>query len=213
MSAVINESISSPGILLMIDAKAFHDLLLRVRAGEEEAAAELVRCYEPAIRRTVRFQLRDSRLRRMLDSVDICQSVLASFFLRAASGQYELDKPEQLVKLLAVLARNKLASQGRRAEVVRREMQSVEADLAGAGEPVAPGPSPSRQIAGKDLLREVRKHLSAEERELVDRRSQGQDWEHIASEMSASPEALRKRLTRALDRVAQHLGLDDLNSE
>jgi RNA polymerase sigma-70 factor (ECF subfamily) len=197
----------------MIDANAFHDLLRRVRAGDEAAAAELVRCYEPAIRRTVRFQLRDSRLRRILDSVDICQSVLASFFVRAASGQYELDQPEQLVKLLAVMARNKLATQARRPEVVRRENLSFEAERGGAGEILAPDPSPSRQIAAQDLLREVRKQLSAEERQLVDRRSEGQDWEHIAAEMGASPEALRKRLTRALDRVAQHLGLDDLNSE
>jgi hypothetical protein len=38
-------------------------------AGEEEAAAELLRRYEPAIRRTVRARLRESRLRRLLDSM------------------------------------------------------------------------------------------------------------------------------------------------
>ena len=40
---------------------------------------------------------------------------MASFFIRAASGQYELDSPEQLQKLLAAMAKNKLAFQIRTA--------------------------------------------------------------------------------------------------
>ena len=56
---------------------------------------ELVRDFEPAIRMEVHCRLRDQRLRRAFDSLDICQSVLASFFVRAASGQYELDTPGQ----------------------------------------------------------------------------------------------------------------------
>jgi hypothetical protein len=34
--------------------------------------------------------------------------VLGSFFVRAALGQYELNRPEQLFKLLASMAHNKL---------------------------------------------------------------------------------------------------------
>ena len=79
---------------------------LRVRAGDEQAATELVRSYEPAIRRAARVRMTDVRLRRVLDSMDICQSVMASFFVRAASGLYDLETPEQLLRLLATMARN-----------------------------------------------------------------------------------------------------------
>src|SRR5271166_2466222 len=89
----------------------FQALLGRVRAGDAQAASELVRRYEPAIRRAARVRLVDTRLNRLLDSMDICQSVLASFFVRTALGQYELETPEQLLKLLAVMARNKLHNQ------------------------------------------------------------------------------------------------------
>ncbi len=78
----------------------FHNLIRRIRERDEEAASELVRRYESAIRRVVRIRLRDVRLRRVLDSMDICQSVLATFFVRTALGQYELDTPEQLINLL-----------------------------------------------------------------------------------------------------------------
>ena len=87
----------------MTGEASFQQLLGRVRGGDEQAAAELVKRYEPAIRREVRFRLRDARLARLFDSTDVCQSVLASFFLRAALGEYELESPEQLMKLLSVL--------------------------------------------------------------------------------------------------------------
>src|SRR5436305_8371028 len=92
----------------------FADYLRRIRAGDAEAAAELVRRYEPVIRTEVRVRLFDRALRRRFDSLDVCQSVLASFFLRAAAGEYDLDTPEQLVGLLKKMAFHKLANQVRR---------------------------------------------------------------------------------------------------
>jgi len=71
----------------MINSIDIADLIARVRAGDQAAAAELVRDYEPHVRRAVRIQLRDPRLRSVFDSADICQSVMASFFARLALGQ------------------------------------------------------------------------------------------------------------------------------
>src|SRR3954451_3991768 len=104
----------------MPEAPTFEELIRRVRGGDQDAAAALVRRYEPAIRRAVRFRLADARLGGMLDSMDICQSVMKSFFVRAASGQYDLETPEKVLGLLAAMARNKLASQARRQGAQRR---------------------------------------------------------------------------------------------
>jgi RNA polymerase sigma-70 factor (ECF subfamily) len=195
----------------MSEDNTFLDLIRRVRAGDGDAAAELVERYAPAVRRAVRMQLRDPRLRRLLDSMDICQSVLASFFCRAASGQYDLDRPEQLSRLLLVMARNKLISQARKPQVVRRQTR-----LPGRGgledqEILAPAPGPSQQAAWRDLLEQVQGRLTDEERRLVERRVQCREWSDIAAELGGNPEALRKKLARALDRVAEQLGLDDLH--
>jgi RNA polymerase sigma-70 factor (ECF subfamily) len=191
----------------MNEANPFLDLIQRVRAGEEEATVELVQRYEPAIRRAVRIRLRDSRLRRLLDSMDICQSVLASFFVRAASGQYELHRPEQLLKLLVIMARNKLASEARKPAVVRRQEQPFGGPQAAEGALLDRAPSPSQWATGRDLLQEVRRQLSEDERQLADRRAQGEEWAEIADRLGGSPEALRKKLSRALDRVARDLKL------
>ena len=193
----------------MIDAPTFDELIRRVRAGDQDAAATLVRCYEPAIRRAVRFRLADARLGALLESMDICQSVLASFFLRAASGQYELKTPAQLLKLLTVMARNKLNSQARKQLAQRRGGRHVTSGEPDEGRFVAADASPSTEVAVRDLLQEVQRRLSADERRLLELRNQGCDWATIAAELGGGAEALRRRLSRALDRVAEQLGLDD----
>jgi RNA polymerase sigma-70 factor (ECF subfamily) len=188
--------------------RSFPELVRRVRAGDEAAALDLVRRYEPAVRRIVRLRLRDPRLRRVLDSMDICQSVMASFFSRAAAGQYDIDRPGQLLRLLAVMARNKLASQARAAYVARRELPPAGAEATGAAA-LAREPEPDCQADWKDLLHEVRRRLSVEERRLADRRAERQEWTEIAAEVGGSPEALRKQLARALARVSHQLGLEE----
>src|SRR5262249_30264622 len=154
-----------------------------VRAGDQDAATVLVRRYEPAIRRAVRIRLADARLGTLLDSMDICQSVMASFFIRAASGQYELQNPGQLLKLLTAMARNKLASQARRQHAQRRDSRRVTSGGEDEGRFVATGASPSMEVAARDLLQEVHRRLSPDERRLLELRNQGSDWAAIAAEL------------------------------
>jgi RNA polymerase sigma-70 factor (ECF subfamily) len=185
-------------------------LLQRVRGGDGSAATELVRRYEPEIRRAVRIRLTDPRLRRVLDSMDVCQSVLGNFFVRIAGGQYDLEQPHDLLRLLVAMARNKVLDHVRRQQAVRRDQRRAEADPSEAfdkAEDAAPGPS--RIVAGQDLLQEVRRRLTDEERDLADQRGLGRDWNAIAGERGANADALRKKLTRALDRVSRELGLED----
>jgi len=192
---------------------SFPDFIRRVRAGDQEAATELVRQYEPTVRRVIRFRLVDARLATVFDSMDICQSVLGSFFVRAAVGQFELDTPEQLVKLLVTMARNKLASQARKECAGRRDHRRVRASGPAAMETAAPASSPSRPASAKELLQEVYRRLSADERRLVELRTQGHDWARIAADLGSSPTALRQKFCRALNRISRELGLDEAKDE
>src|SRR5262249_6864114 len=149
-----------PGAPAMTEANSFGALLLRVRAGDGDAAAELMRRYEPAIRVFVRSRLTDPRLRRYLDSVDICQSVFFSFFVRAAAGQYELEQEAQLKKLLGVMALNKLLKHAEKQRAQRRDCRRVEPGALNEGDLAAPGPSPSSVVSHNELLSEFRRRLT-----------------------------------------------------
>jgi RNA polymerase sigma factor (sigma-70 family) len=197
----------------MADTGGFEELIRRVRSGDETAAADLVRIYEPAIRRAARIRLVDARLRRIFDSMDISQSVFASFFVRAALGQYELDKPERLLKLLVDMSRKKLADHAREQTAARRDYRRSRQnsfELHGLASREA---SPPQQAAVKELLLEFRSRLSPEERQLADLRASGRNWSEIAAQKGGNSEALRKKLARAVDRISDDLGLDDFGHE
>jgi RNA polymerase sigma-70 factor (ECF subfamily) len=192
----------------MTDAATFTELVRRIRSGDPDAAAELVRRYEPAIRRVVRVRL-SGRTAALFDSMDVCQSVFGSFFLRAAAGQYKLESPDDLLKLLATMARHKLAYQVRRQKAQKRDIaREAPADIP-TDQLAGTDPTPSRHAAHRELLGELEKRLSPDELQLVELRNQGHEWEEIAEQLSGSAEALRKKHARALDRVARELGLED----
>jgi RNA polymerase sigma-70 factor (ECF subfamily) len=199
-----------PKASAMLSSDEFQDLMSQVQAGEPAAAAELIRQFEPEIRLEVRVRLRvqDARVRRLLDSMDITQSVLASFFAGVAVGRYCPKHPRQLLGLLITMTRNKLLTQVRDQRRQRRDIRRVQSIGAAAHSVPAAGESPSQLVAGVELLGEFRRRLSDEERQLTERRGEGQTWTAIADELGGTPDARRKQLERAFLRIVRELNLD-----
>ena len=191
--------------------ETFASLIARVRVGEQRAATELVTRYEPEIRREVRFLLRDPFLRRTFDSMDICQSVMGSFFLRAALGEYDIDRPEDLIRLLIRMTRNKVVDATRKQRAKCRDHRRATNIETVDVESVTP--TPSQVAEGREMLAAFRGRLNDEERRLADLRSQGEEWIDIARVMGGTPDARRKQLTRAIARVSSELGLDGPDDE
>jgi RNA polymerase sigma-70 factor (ECF subfamily) len=197
-------------MLEMDDDDSFFKFLGRIREGDDSAAEELVRRYEPLIRREVRLRIEDDRLNRLFDSNDVSQSVLASFFVRVAVGEYDLESPQQLTRLLVAMARNKLASRARRERRQRRDMRRLAATGPQQLEQLAdPHPSPSEVLSRGELLVRLRDSLTGEERQIADLRGQGLGWEEVAQRLGGSGEARRRQLSRGIERAAKELGLSD----
>ena len=193
----------------MSEDEAFAQLIRRVRAGDQQAASELVQRYEPKIRHIVRRRLTDPRLRRVFDSVDVCPSIMGAFFERATAGQFDLDNPEQLIKLLSAMARNKVTSYARKQRAARRDPRQAGKGQQDENVALDRSPSPSDVVAAQDLLLEFRKKLSAEERRIADLRALGRPWTAIAAELGGTADGLRMQLARAVARVTRQLRLDE----
>ena len=192
----------------MAEELPFLELVRRVRAGDEAASAELVRRYEPAIRVAVRARLTDPGLRRLFDSLDVCQSVLANFFVRATAGEFELRRPEQLIQLLATMARNRVTDHALKQQAARRDYRRNVRAADDEGAFVDRGPSPSDEVSIKELLQEFQSRLSPEEKYLADQRAKGTPWAEIAAAVGGAPDALRVQLERAVNRVTRELKLE-----
>lgn len=193
----------------MDDVAQFAFFMRRIRAGDDEAAEQLVRSYEPLIRREVRLRIEDARLNRVFDSLDVSQSVLASFFVRAAVGEYDLERPDQLLRLLVVMARKKLASRARGERRVRRDIRRV----VGVGTDaidklVDRGPSPSEVLTRQELLERLRSLLTDEERAIASLRGEGLGWDEVGERLGGSGQARRMQLARGVERAGHALGLE-----
>jgi RNA polymerase sigma-70 factor, ECF subfamily len=84
-----------------------HTLLRRLRAGEDDAAAQLYLRYARRLHGLARKQT-SSDLARQVDPEDIVQSVFRTFFRRASAGDYETPAGEELWRLLLVITLNKI---------------------------------------------------------------------------------------------------------
>jgi RNA polymerase sigma factor (sigma-70 family) len=181
------------------------ELLTRVREGDEEAARLLVQRYESAIRIAVRTNLSDPRLRRQFDSLDVCQSVLASFFFHLSSGSYDLSVPAQLSALLTKMAQNKVRmrarDQFRQRRDVRRlshiDIENVKIRGCQAG--------PDEAVDDEDLLQHALQKMPPEIRVIADRRMAGESWLEIADAIGGTSDGRRKQFERAILPIAQSL--------
>ncbi len=188
----------------------FQELIRLARAGDEDAAGRLAHEFEPFIRRFVRFRMRSrsnhERLRPEIDSADICQSIFKSLFVGLREGRFELDRPEQLAKLLSAMVRFKVATKARRLSVTLREVLELDAPKDRADS----GPGPEKPVDDRDSLETILKLFEGDELELLIRRLDDQPWSVIALALGGTAEGLRKKLARALERVRDLPELHDV---
>jgi DNA-directed RNA polymerase specialized sigma24 family protein len=187
----------------------FRELINRLRAGEEDAASELIDRFGDFVRREIRFRLRDSRLFRVVGESDLFQSAVSRFLWGLKLGQFDLDRPEELVSLLRTIAERRVCAVARFWQAQRRDVRR-HADLGSAlgTELTSADPTPSKAMSEKELVAETLTRLPEDARQVLDWRQDGLSWAQIAHLRgpTASPDAERKRYERALDRVAAELG-------
>jgi hypothetical protein len=188
----------------------FQEVIHLARAGDDDAAARLARDFEPFVRRFVRFRMRTrtnpERLRPEVDSADICQSIFKSLFVGLREGRFELNRPEQLAKLLSAMVRFKVATKARRLSVTLREVLELDAPDRRADS----GPGHEKLVDDRDSLETILKLFEGDELDLLIRRLDDQPWSVIALAVGGTAEGLRKKLARALERVRDLPELNDL---
>jgi DNA-directed RNA polymerase specialized sigma24 family protein len=192
----------------MTEQADFTALVGRVLAKDESAAAELVRRFEPELTRMIRFHLTDPGVRRLLDSLDVCQSVLAAFFARLFGGEVRVTNPRQAMGLLGLMARHKVIDHGRRHRSLRKGAGAVK-DVADGFEDLAvdSASNPADALENLEIVDAVRTRLGEQERRILDLWMQNYEWPEIAARLDGDAEALRKRLSRGIDAAADSLGL------
>lgn len=186
---------------------SFVDLVERVQAGDEGAASELIDRYGEHVQRVARIRLNGSCLRRVVDSADICQSVMMNFFRHATTGELALERPQQLIALLAKMTTNQVYRKAEFHQAQRRDIRRTDSGDENFPRVAGAGSTPSMIVSRQELRHRVLGQLSEQERYLLEQRTAGRSWVDIGSELDVQPDRIRKQLTRALTRVSDSLGL------
>jgi RNA polymerase sigma factor (sigma-70 family) len=180
----------------------FPEWMRRVRTGDPDAVAEFVGRFGPQIRRAIRVRGTGGRLQRILDSEDLCQTVMRRFFEHTDDASTPAEDPAMLLNWLLEVARNRLREQHRRDRAKKRgggrlrEVDPAVLDQLAGDESDIDG-----RAADRELLAFLMERMTPEQRRVAERRADGDDWADIARDHGTTPEAMRKRYRRGLDAI------------
>ena len=173
-------------------------LLGRYRQGDEDAAAVLYRRYAARLRAVARAQC-PADLAARVDADDIVQTAFASFFRRAAAGEYAAAG-EDVWKLLVVITLHKARSAGGYHRARKRDVRATDR---GSGLLARAALRQQAEQALTDLqllVSEVLERLPAQHRQIAQLRLQGFEVAEIAEQVRLSK--------RSVERVLQDLRRD-----
>jgi RNA polymerase sigma-70 factor (ECF subfamily) len=190
----------------MAPTNSFTDLMTRLRAGEEPAAAELFQRFTHRLIALARSRL-DQRLRQKVDPEDVLQSVYQSFLLRHTQGQFELTDWDGLWSLLTLLTLRKCRRWARHFRTAGRDIDR-EIPLEAVPDVLDPDrgllsnePTPEEAALLTEHLEQLFRGLEERDRAIVSLSLQG----YSAREVSARLGRPQRTVFRVLERVKQRV--------
>lgn len=192
---------------------SFHELIERVRTGDSDAVEALLHEYGNAIRREVRFNLLDQRLKRIVSESDIYQSVVSRFIFGLRDGDFEFRTGKDVVNLLKVIVRARIAQHARFWKSQRRDVTRnrplVSDDHVSMQDHQ---PEIGLQQSEAEILAQVMQIMPAQDQQILAWRGDGLNWTEIAQLMCvSSSEAVRKAHARSMDRLLGELRQRETN--
>jgi RNA polymerase sigma-70 factor (ECF subfamily) len=188
-----------------MSALPLDELLEQLRTGDDAAAEELFRTYEPYLRKVVRRQM-PRQLRAKFDSQDVVQSVWAHVLTRFRDAGWKFAGPAQLRAFLATVTRNRLTDRIRHFHTALEREHSL-GETRSACLPAADQPRPSELARANDLWERMLALCPSEHHELLRLRRQGLSLGEIAIRTGLHEGSVR----RILRKLARQLAFEAAN--
>jgi RNA polymerase sigma factor (sigma-70 family) len=174
-------------------------LLVTLGGGDEVAAEEAFRAYEPLLRMLVRRRLAP-KLRARFDSVDVVQSVWADVLEGLRARRWRFDDADHLRGFLVSLTSHRLVDR------VRQHQSALKYEQVGpAGGRAAP-PSPSEVAEAGELWERMLAACPPAHRELLELRREGLTTAEIAARVGLHEGSVRRALGDLARRLAVRAG-------
>ncbi len=184
----------------MAEIDSVAQVLARLRAGDEQAAARLFQRYAQRLIALARCHL-DARLRAKEDPEDVVQSVYKSFFVRLESGQFDIGTWDDLWSLLTVITLCKCADRIDYFRAQRRDAACEAPAANGWWEAIDREPTPEEAAVLAETVQQVLADLRVEDRPVIELSLQGYTPQEISDRVGRTErtvQRLRKRIKQRL---------------
>jgi RNA polymerase sigma-70 factor (ECF subfamily) len=176
-----------------------NSLLKLWQAGDQRAAQELFDRYAERLLALARRRI-SQRLASRVDPEDVVQSVFRTFFDRAKAGQFTIEDPNDVCKLLARITVHKTLRQIAFHKAAKRD-PSLEAGQGLDGqerlrEILDREPTPEAANAFVDQLEHFLGRLRPSDRQILELRMQGYNNLEIAEQLKVSDRKIRRLMER-----------------
>ena len=181
--------------------RSFADLMARLHAGDQDAAADIFHRFKNRLIALARTRL-DSRIRRKVDPEDVVDSAYKSFFVRVRDERIEPKDWERLWSLLAVITLRKC---GHQIEYFHAACRDVGRELTPppsaeesrrSWEAIAREPTPSEAAVLTETVEQLMRRLGTRERPIVTLTLQGLSSLEISAQLGCSERTVRRVLAR-----------------
>jgi RNA polymerase sigma-70 factor (ECF subfamily) len=181
----------------MPDSSQARILLNRWRSGDEDAARELFQIYEERLLGLARQRI-SQRFGSRLDPEDVVQSVFRTFFTRSKEGKFQVEKADDVWKLLARITVHKTF---RQIAFHRAAKRNVNMEKTQGDDPhdyvlslLDRGPTPEMANQFLDQVEHLVNRLSPNHREILELRMQGYKDVEIAEKLNVSDRTIRRAM-------------------
>jgi RNA polymerase sigma-70 factor (ECF subfamily) len=179
------------------------EVVARLCAGDEAAAEEVFRAYEPYLRKVVRRRL-PAQLRSRFDSADVVQSVWADLLGGFREAGWHFPDAARLRAFLVKVVRNRLIDRVRRHGRAAAREQPLTGEVLGEL-PAAPQPQPGDLAQANDLWEQLLAACPPAHRDVLMLRRDGLAPAEIAARTGLHPDSVR-RILRDVVRDAARRG-------
>jgi RNA polymerase sigma-70 factor (ECF subfamily) len=172
----------------------FDDLMRRVRSGDDAAETALFRRYVRRLNALVTRRFA-ARWRERADVELVVLSACKSFFLRQRRGELQVDDPDGLWSVLAMITLRKCADRLNYLRAARRDAgRDVQwpAEHDGLFSPSERGPAPGEVAAFNETVETLLHAMSADDRPVVEHLLLGYTAEEIAERLDCSERTVRR---------------------
>jgi RNA polymerase sigma-70 factor (ECF subfamily) len=188
---------------------SFQDLMGRLRAGDQGAAAQLFELFARRLVGLARRRLTPG-VRAKVDPEDIVQSALRSFFVAQREGEYQFTGWNDLWNLLAVITLRKCGHRmdyyrAARRDIARETAPAAPEDSAATWEPLAREPTPSEALMLIEVAEGLLRGLGERDRQILELTLHGAKPDEVSARLACSERTVDRVLQRIRTSLEQNL--------